>query len=64
MIKYTVNVYDENANGSDLVVVKYFYNADEADAYAREMSMDYDWVRVVPSTEHGSTVYIQGRIVD
>ena len=62
MIKYSVSVYDEKAHGSELIVTKIFYNADEADAYAREMSLDFDWVRVVDSESYLSTIYADGKI--
>ena len=64
MITYRIYAYDEKKEGTELIVVKTCYNADEADTYAREMSMDCDWVRVTNSAEHGGTVYIQGRIIN
>ena len=62
MIKYNVFVYNEKKCGNELIVTKVFYNADEVDAYAREMSLDFDWVRVVDSESNLSTIYVDGKI--
>ena len=62
MNKYCIKMYDENSVGSELMAVKYCYNADEADAYAREMSWSYDWVEVSNSEDNEKVYYVQGRI--
>ena len=65
MEKYTVSLYDEKREGDDLIVAKTFYNADEADAYAREWTKkDCDWARVFAHSEGTSTIYKRGKILD
>lgn len=62
MIEYIVKIFEENKMGSELMGIHKFYDANKADAFAREMSWLYDWIEVSNSEEEETTCYIQGRI--
>lgn len=63
MDKYIVTVFDEAKEGTIIIERKGFNNVKEADKYACDMSMNYDWAELEYVEEGYTEAYMYGREV-